>query len=168
MALASLGGWGGGTRDMTWEPCPFSTPSLVDSHFPVHSLAIGPERRAPGSSGISLMDSLFLFPICLLPLLEKQVCLSQSWKQSAWRPASIKGVGVGVRVCVCGGACSFPPRRALLTLPYLKLKKPHLVFLLFKSFQKNVPGLFCQAAHGFLWVLNHSLVPATTGPPSSW
>lgn len=101
MALASLGGWGGG-GPRTWEPCPFSTPSPVDSHFPAHSLAIGPERRAPGSSGISLMDSLFLFPICLLPLLEKQVCLSQSWKQSAWRPASIKGVGVGVGVRVGG------------------------------------------------------------------
>lgn len=150
MALASLGGRGrgggrGGRHYSGYGGCVLSPLHFQWLTFPSHFLSIGPGRRAPGSSGISLMDSLSLSPICPLPLLGKQVHLSQSWKQSAWPPAKVKW-----------DICSFPTQ-GMPTHTFLsQAHRDPSCLLALQDLSKEGSGHFCRAVHDFLWVLNHS------------
>lgn len=122
-----------------------------------------------GGLGISLMDSLFQFPISL-----------------PHPPTLLAGTGVSELGLEAEPEC-WPGRLALgewdLVVPPLNPKGPHLPYLgvegglfrvsqLFsplKVYKRRpwVPGDW-QASHGFLWLLNHSLMLVTTSPLPPW
>ena len=120
-----------------------------------------------GGLGISLVDSLFLFPISLPHL-----------------PPLLQGTGVSELGLEAEPEC-WSRQLALgewdLVVPPPNPRGPHLpysgvegglfsVSQLFSHLERVykrrpwVPGDW-QASHGFLWLLNHSLMLVTTSPP---
>lgn len=128
--------------------CPFSSLFPVGSHFPAYFLSIGAGRRAPGSSGISLMDSLSLLPICPLPLF---------LETGASEPELEAECLAGHRLRLSGCLFLPYPGDSYTHFPISSSQSSILSSCLARAFKRRLClGHFCQASHGFLSVLNHS------------